>query len=222
MKKLKVLIVDDHPLIINAYRHALQKVCLDLKLDPIFFTIGNIEEFQEFYDQGSLESIDLVILDISLPIGNSKRFLSGEDIGIEIRKVTSDIKIIISTSFNDNYRVHSILKSVDPDAFLVKNDLTPAELITAITTVLEDPPYYSNMVLGMLRKQLSNELIIDQLDRRILYELSQGAKMKDIAQLLPLSIAGVEKRKRNLKLLFDIDETGDSKLIRTAKEKGFI
>lgn len=222
MDNFKALIIDDHPLIVNAYRQALEKVCSEQKLDPVFIPINNIEEFQEFYNQKSLDNIDLVILDISLPIGNSRKFLSGEDIGIELRKVASDLKIIISTSFNDNYRVHSILKSVDPDGFLVKNDLTPAELVTAITTVLEDPPYYSNMVLRLLRKQLSNELIIDQLDRRILYELSQGAKMKDIAKILPLSIAGVEKRKRNLKLLFDIDENGDSKLIKTAKEKGFI
>jgi hypothetical protein len=39
---------------------------------------------------------------------------------------------------------------------------------------------------------------------------------------LPLSIAGVEKRKRNLKNVFDVSGLEDKDLINKAKEKGFI
>jgi hypothetical protein len=46
--------------------------------------------------------------------------------------------------------------------------------------------------------------------------------MKDLPKILPLSIAGIEKRKRNLKVIFDVEGQDDKALIMVAKEKGFI
>jgi hypothetical protein len=67
-----------------------------------------------------------------------------------------------------------------------------------------------------------NDLLLDKIDRRLLYELSIGTKTKDLPITLPLSIAGVEKRKRNLKNVFDVSGLEDKDLINKAKEKGFI
>ena len=64
--------------------------------------------------------------------------------------------------------------------------------------------------------------LLDDIDRRILYELSIGTKTKDLPALVPLSLTGIEKRKRLLKQIFDIDSTDDRELILAAKEKGFI
>jgi len=40
--------------------------------------------------------------------------------------------------------------------------------------------------------------------------------------LLPLSIAAIEKRKRNLKRVFNVKKLDDRHLIVSAREKGFI
>ena len=111
---------------------------------------------------------------------------------------------------------------MDPDGFLLKRNLTPYELLTAIDNILNNPPYYSKSILQLFRKQINSDQILDDLDRRLLYELSIGTKMKDIPGLLPLSMAGVERRKRNLRLIFDIHTDGDAALIKVAREKGFI
>jgi hypothetical protein len=46
--------------------------------------------------------------------------------------------------------------------------------------------------------------------------------MKELPNILPLSIAGIEKRKRQLKKIFDVSSLEDKQLIIVAKEKGFI
>ena len=68
----------------------------------------------------------------------------------------------------------------------------------------------------------SSEFILDEIDRMLLFELSQGAKTKDLPNFIPLSIAGIEKRKRHLKEIFDISKSDDRTLIKVAREKGFI
>ncbi len=221
---MKAILIDDHPLIINAYRQALLKIAEDRKTHIDIQVKKDLEEATSLFksDSDLLKNADIIFLDISLPLGKSKEFLSGEDLGIKIRKENSQIRIFVSTSLNDNFRMHSILRSIDPDGFVIKNDLTPIELIQAIENVLDNPPYYSQSVLQLLRKQISSDQILDDLDRRLLYELSMGTRMKDIPDVLPLSIAGVEKRKRNLKMIFNVEDQGDSGLIKVARAKGFI
>ncbi|MDA9335026.1 hypothetical protein N9Q89_02570 [Flavobacteriaceae bacterium] len=117
---------------------------------------------------------------------------------------------------------HSILKSLNPDGFLIKSDISPKELIDTIDTILNDPPYYSKTVIKHLRKQVVGGYFLDTIDRKILFELSIGTRMKDLPDILPLSIAGIEKRKRNLKRIFNVNSTDDKELFSIAKEKGFL
>ena len=131
-------------------------------------------------------------------------------------------RIVVSTTFNNNFKVHSILKNINPEGFLIKNDITPLELLETIRIIIEDPPYYSKTVIKLLRDQVINDFKLDEYDRKILYELSIGTRMKDLPNLLPLSIAGIEKRKRNLKRMFNVKKLDDRQLLITAKEKGFI
>ncbi len=222
-KKLEVLIVDDHPLIVDAYQSALLHTSSISKYDFEISLAKDCDSALQKIGEMALEKgIDVIFLDIRLPPSEENKIFSGEDIGLQVREILPKTKIIISTTFNDNYRLNSIFKSINPEGFLIKNDITPQELVTAIQIVIEDPPYYSKTITKLLRKLASQNLILDKIDRELLYELSIGTKMKDLPTILPLSIAGVEKRKRQLKELFDIRKKGDRELVLIAKEKGFI
>ena len=105
---------------------------------------------------------------------------------------------------------------------LIKNDLTPEELISAIQSIITRPPYYTSTVLNLLRKEISKDVHIDEIDRKLLYELSIGTKMVELPAILLLSKAGVEKRKRNLKVLLEVDDLSDRELILNAKQRGFL
>ena len=224
-KNISVLLIDDHPLILDAYKTALEYY--GKQNSSIDFTINTAEDCDEGLEMinsfsAEQKKLDIVFLDIMLPPSRDGKILSGEDLGLRIRKQLPNAKIIVATTLNDNYRVHSIFKSLDPDGFLIKNDITPKELIETIDVLLNDPPYYSRTVLKLLRKHVANDFLLDNIDRRILHELSIGTKMKDLPDILPLSIAGIEKRKRQLKQIFNMDSHDDRELLAIARKKGFI
>lgn len=223
-KSITVLIIDDHPIIASAYESALesfvtQNTTYNFKITSIY----NLDEAQLLIENSTfIDSLDLVFLDMRLPASSDGKLVSGEDLGKLIKIKNSEVRIIVSTTFNDNYRLHNILQSLDPEGFLVKNDINPKELLRAIENVLSGSPYYSKTVLNLLRKQVGSDIYLDELDRKMLYELSIGAKLKDLSSLLPLSVAGIEKRRRNLKKMFGISGGEDRELIKIAREKGFL
>ncbi len=223
-KSINVAVVDDHPLIAEAYIRTLEDYFFESQEYDL--KVSLFHDMQSFIDKTKetnfISNIHLIFLDIKMPPTKDGKYLSGEDLGIKIKNELISAKLIVATTYNDNYRIHSLLKSLNPDGFLIKNDLTPEELKIAITSVLNEPPYYSKTVLKLIRKQMSHDYILDSLDRKLLHELSSGTKMVALPNILPLSIAGIEKRKRNLKILFNVENFGDRELIKIAKEKGFI
>jgi len=223
-KEYNVLIIDDHPIIADAYKSAFDYISTED--DSISFKIGiatNCDEAIEKVAKASKKGgIDIVFLDISLPPSSDGKYLSGEDLGVDIRQTLPNCKIIVATTFNDNYRIQIILKNVNPDGFLIKNDVNKEELVTSIKTVMTGTPYYSKSVLELFRKQASTDYKLDKIDRQLLYEMSIGTKMKDLPGIIPMSMAGLEKRKKNLKELFKVQDNDDRELILKAKEKGFI
>ncbi|GGW90262.1 response regulator [Salegentibacter mishustinae] len=223
-KSISVLIIDDHPIIASAYESALesfvtQNATYNFKITSIY----NLDEAQLLLNNPNfVENIDLVFLDMRLPASSDGSLVSGEDLGNQIKTKQPGARIIVSTTFNDNYRLHNILQSINPEGFLVKNDINHKELLSAVENVLAGSPYYSKTVLNLLRKQVGSDIYLDEVDRKMLYELSIGSKLKDLTDLLPLSVAGIEKRRRNLKKIFGISGAEDRELVKVAKEKGFL
>lgn len=220
----KVLIIDDHPLICDSYRNALQQVMNENQ--DIQMQIESAENCdtakEKIMNSWTNDSWDLVFLDIRLPASKDRRLLSGEDLGEMIRENHPLAKIIVATTFNDNYRIQNIFKSLNPEGFLIKNDLDPKELVSAIIKIMQGGVHYSQTVSNLMRIKMHRNINIDKIDRQILFELSLGTKMKDLPNIVPLSIAGIEKRKRILKEIFDVEDQGDKALILKARELGFI
>ena len=167
-------------------------------------------------------TLDLIILELKFFLNNGKKNISGEDIANLVRKKLPNTKIILSIRSDDNFRIHTLFKTINPEGFILKRDLTSAEFKRAIFSIIDNDLYYSKSILKLLRKEISSNLLIDGIDRKILYELSIGARMKDMPNYIPLSAASIEKRKRHLKKIFNVKDKGDRELILTAKEKGFI
>lgn len=221
MKTYTVLIIDDHPIIADAYKSALLRAANKNELYE--FGVKMVSSCDEaLLEITKKETIDLVFLDMKLPKSSDGQFLSGEDLGVEIRKQLPEVKIIVATTYNDNYRVSNILKSINPEGFLIKNDITPKDLVSAIETVMDNTPYYSQTVLKLLRTHINHDFFLDKIDRQLLYELSLGTKMVDLPKTLPMSLSGIERRKRQIKEIFDIQKESDRVLVEHAKEKGFI
>src|SRR5690606_36004313 len=120
----------------------------------------------------------ILFLDVQLFAPNEEQPFTGEDLGKLARKLVPESKIVFMSSFSDNYRINSILKSVDPDGYLVKTDIDPKTLADALKTIVLNPPYYSSKALTAVRKKMANDIELDEKDNQILFLLAKGSDRK--------------------------------------------
>lgn len=221
---LHTLIIDDHPIIIEANKTALKKVSERMpEYDFKIKTASDADAARNIIEAAINDTpIDLAFLDIRIDPSKDGELISGEDIGLLLRENFENVKIIVITTFNNNFRLNSILKNIDPDALMVKTELTPKNLVTAIETVINNETYYCNTVSSLMRKLIKTDIVLDDIDRKILYEIYKGSTMTEIAETLPISFGTVQNRKRKLKEAFNVTSEGDKSLIQKAKESGFI
>jgi len=220
---IKILMVDDHPMIIEGYQNTLlatHKSNQHLDID-----IANDCEMANtliLKSSNSTEPYDICFFDISLPASNDGLITSGEDLAKIARVYLPDAKVVILTMFNESFRVHNIIKEINPDGMLIKSDLTSSELAEAFQSILVNPPYYSSTVRNFLKTSSTSDIYVDEINRKILYLLSQGIKTKSLREYIDLSMSAIEKRKKQLKLLFDIEDGKDETLLNEARTKGFL
>jgi len=223
-KKLHILIVDDHPVIVEAYKNILASA--DLKeYEFTIDTADNCDNAIERIDNTSDKTpYDVLFFDVKLPPSSDRKIISGEGLAIYAKSKLPNAKIAILTMFNENHRIHNILTTVNPDGLLIKNDLTSKEFLVAFDVIVNDPPYYSKTVAKYFRKHRSGfqELALDEINRKIIFHLSQGVKTKDLTSYLNLSLSAIEKRKNQIKSLLDLENANDEQLIEAAKSRGFI
>ncbi|SHG25342.1 histidine kinase [Flagellimonas flava] len=222
MKTLRILAIDDHEMTMLGYKFILERVVFDGY--SIIVDTANTFELGERMIRESVDSFkyDILFLDVQLFPPNEQQPETGEDLGILARKLVPETKIIFMSSFSDNYRINSILQSVDPDGYLIKTDIDPKTLEEAVKTVVLNPPYYSSKALSAIRKKMTNNINLDEKDKKILYHLSIGTKNKDLEKHIRLSPSSIENRKRHMKSLFGTENENDLALILAAKNRGFI
>lgn len=222
MKTLRILAIDDHEMTMLGYKFILERI--------VFEGHSIIVDTANTYDMGrklieeSANSFkyDILFLDVQLFPPNEDQPHTGEDFGVLARRLVPETKIAFMSSFSDNYRINSILKTVDPDGYLVKTDIDPKTLEDAVKTITLNPPYYSSKALSAIRKKMTNDISLDEKDKKILYHLSIGTKNKDLEHFIRLSPSSIENRKRHLKSLFGTENENDLALILAAKNRGFI
>lgn len=223
-RSFNILFVEDHPLILDGYTKALK--VLKKRNENWHFeyqTANSCDSAMEIIAKsGKQKEWDLVFIDLKIPPSASGKIISGEDIGMEIRKSNPSTKIVIATTFDSPYRIQTIFKSINPEGFLIKNESTAKIMVKAITDLIEGKLYYSSGVIRVLRKNFANDFIVDDLDRKLLYELSIGTSTSSLSKILPMSKATVDRRKKNLKELFDVTGDDDRELLERARELGFI
>ena len=215
--------IDDHSLILEGYKSKIQESFSDDELNFIIDTAQDCDEASVKIEKSvSSSNYDIVFLDINLPPSKDKKFLSGEDLGKEIKKNAPDTSLIVLTMYSENMRLINILKNLNPEGFLIKSDITPQEFLKAFNKVREGEVHYSKSIIEIMRKQLTSDVVLDEYDRNILFHLAEGVRTKDLVDIIPLSLAAIEKRKKILKEIFEVENNGDLALVSQARKKGFL
>jgi DNA-binding NarL/FixJ family response regulator len=224
-KNFKILLVDDHPMILEAYKSILSSLEMSADYRFIIHTADNCDSgIKKIEYASNKRHYDILFLDINLPPSLDGEIISGEGLAGYAREMLPKARIVILTMFNEYDRLHNILNTVSPDGLLVKNDVTLKEFLVAFDVIMNNPPYYSATVKKYFGNKLGNqeEQLLDEINRKILYHLSKGIKTKNLTNYINLSLSAIEKRKTQIRGLFELEKANDEKLIEEAKSRGFV
>jgi len=220
IKPIHILIVDDHPFIIQAYRNALDKY----SQQGYEFVVTQANNCKTGYESitEAKSHFDVAFFDISMPEYVEKGIYSGEDLAALITVEMPECKIILLTMHTELLKINNIIKNINPSGLIIKNDLTFDELIFAFDKIINKEKYYSQTVIKLVGQAQYNNIELDAFDKQILFHLSKGVKNKDLPKYIPLSHSAIEKRKLSIREILEVKGGTDIDLINEAKTKGVI
>lgn len=219
--KNNILIVDDHPFIIQGYKNAITRY----NTNEFEFLIEEAKDCKSAYEiitNSETKAFDIAFLDISMPTYEEKGMFSGEDLAKLLMEYMPKCKIILLTMYTELLKIKNLISAINPNGLVIKNDLTFDELLFGFDKVMKNEIYYSQSIQKMIDLAESEAIEIDVFDKQILFHISKGTKTTDIPQYIPISLEAIEKRKQNLKDLLNIKEDSDMELVREAKNKGLL
>jgi DNA-binding NarL/FixJ family response regulator len=220
---LTILIVDDHPMTVDSYSNLLS--VRDFQENtPDFIRSYNCEDAYNkiFFYLNQNTTIDLALLDISLPPYIEFNIENGIDLASLIRKKFPNCKIVLLTMHGEPLAVDKIIKDINPEGFVSKSDIN-FELFPIVCKKIVDGEIYKSPTIIESQKELFQRNINwDTHDSQILILISQGIKTVNLPNYIPLSMSAIEKRKANIKGQLLIGKGSDSDLINRAKKLGLI
>ena len=217
---IQILIVDDHPFIIEAYKNAINKY----GQKGFEFVVTQANNCKTGYENivDSAKKFDIAFFDISMPEYAEKGIYSGEDLAMLMKTEMPECKVILLTMHTELLKINNIIKNINPSGLIIKNDLTFDELLFAFDKIINDESYYSQTVIKLVGQAQYNNIELDVFDKQILFHLSKGVKTKDLPTYIPVSLSAIEKRKLNIREILEVTGGTDVDLIREAKNKGVI
>jgi DNA-binding NarL/FixJ family response regulator len=216
---VRVLMVDDHPPIIEGYKSILS-------FNPYGYELSTIEAYsceEAYYTICNAKQIfEVVFLDLTLPPFIEKNLHSGEDLIPIVRKHHPEAKIIVLTSHSESIPLFKVINESNPEGLLVKSDFQAQDLLEAFNTIVKGKTFYSQTVIKHKKTWEEKNKVMDNYNRQILLLLSQGVKTKSLPDLLHLSKSAIDKRKAIIKQIFGIDKGTDEDILREARKQGLI
>lgn len=214
---LKILIVEDHPSMIEGYKIILSYNELGFEIQTT--AANNCQSAYELITRkNSATLFDVIFLDYSLPAFEEQNLLNGEDVALLVKNFMPSAKIVLLTSHTESILLYGIIRKVDPSGLLVKSDFTANELLTAFGTIMKNEFYYSETVRRVIKEFSLDKVFLDTINRQILLLLSQGINTKDIPKYIDISLSAVEKRKATIREYLGISKGNDADIIKKAKQ----
>lgn len=218
---LHILMIDDHPSMIEGYKSILSFNDLGLKITttPAY----NCESAYNIIDTTPVfKAFDFAFVDLSLPPYLEKGIKSGEDLALLIKNKFPNCKIVILTSHAEAFTLDNIQKNIEPNGLLVKSDFTAEEFLLAFEQIYNNHYYTSKTVIENIAELREKNSFLDEKNRKLITLLAEGVKTKNIPHLMDLSISAIDKRKAQIKFYFKIEKGSDEDIIREAKKHGLI
>lgn len=213
MNKIRILLVDDHQLILDGLRSLLEE------REQILIA-GEAKNGRDALHLLKLLEPDLLLMDIDMPVMN------GIDALKEIRKIAPATKVIILSMHEEAGMIRNLM-ALGANGYLLKSS-SQEELLGAIHSVAKGLPYFSQGVtLSLLNTQpgkatvpnLQAEALTDR-ENEILKLISDGFSNKEIGAKLFISHRTVDTHRTNLMKKLNVSNIAG--LISYAIKKGLV
>ena len=207
MKRPRLILADDHPIVIGGLRELLE---------PQFEVVGTAEDGRTLVKLALELKPDVILLDISMPVQN------GLTAARQIRQALPKVKLIFLTMHADVDYVKEAFRA-GASGYILKRSVA-SELVRGIGEVLEGRTYLTPVIAdgfggalpecttreGMLSDELTNR------EREVMQLLTEGHGSKEIAAILHVTRKTVEFHKSRIKSKLHLETTAE--LIRYAVE----
>jgi len=209
MRVTKVLLADDHSLLLTAFEKLLSGEC---------DVVGQVTDGRALIAAAEDLNPDVIVLDISMPL------LNGLEAARQIRHRFPDIKLIFLT-MNEEADVAAEAFRVGASGYLLKRS-AGSELSTAIREVMQGRSYITPLVAhglvdALLRANHQQpEPQLTSRQREVLQLLAEGRSMKDVAGVLNVAPLTVAAHKYQLMQQLNLKTTAE--LIQYAMKHGII
>lgn len=210
-KKIKLLLVDDHPLVRKGIRLCLAP-CKNMEV------VGELADAREVVETARELQPDVVLMDIGMPQ------IGGLAATCLLRKALPEIKVLILSIHDQPDQLRQAMQA-GAKGYLLKG-ASAEELVRAVEAVHGGETYFS---MDLMRATLNHTFKVEQTadeprlterEREVLVLVAEGRSNKESASALGVSVRTVETHREHLMRKLKIHSAAG--LTRFAVAKGFV
>ncbi|WP_341900812.1 response regulator transcription factor [Fluviicola taffensis] len=181
--KTNILIADDHSIVAGG-------IAAILNTADHLNVIGIVDNGQKVLERAAETSIDLVLLDINMPVMN------GIECTKQLKAQYPAIKVIIITMYNRKQFIRELFE-VGADGCILKSN-SGKELLTAIERVISGKTYFDQLNDFIDAPKEFKEFRLSEREIEIIELIAEGFTSKEIATRLFISEHTVKTHRKNI------------------------
>jgi DNA-binding NarL/FixJ family response regulator len=215
LKKIRVLLADDHKMI-----RAGLRLVLEQQADVV--VVGEADDGRDAVALAGDLKPDVVVMDVAMPN------LNGIEASLQIKQAKPETAIVMLSMHSDEGYILRALRA--GAAGYILKDSAEADLVGAVRAVAEGKSFFSPKVSRILLEDYMRKLrktgaedsydLLSAREREILQLVAEGKSSKEIANLLNLSVYTVETHRGNI--MQKLNLRGIPELILYAVRKGIV
>jgi len=211
VKRIRVLLADDHTLVLEGLRKLLA---------PHFDLVETVEDGRELLRKAPLVRPDVVLLDISMPL------LNGIDAARRLRRLLPETRIVFLTMHDDPAYVTEAFRA-GAAGYVLKRSAA-SELVHAVHEVMNGRSYVTPLLAkdalgaapGVRGVRGAAPCDLSTRQREVLQLLAEGHTSKQMAEILNVSVKTVEFHRARLMERLGLRTTAE--LTRYAVQHGLV
>ena len=213
MRKLRLLLGDDHTLV----RHGLRKI---LEEQPEWEVVSEVGDGREAVREAIAHKPDVAIIDIAMPL------LNGIDATQQIVRRVPETRVLMLSMHADEAYVMRALQA-GATGYIVK-DAAGKELLTAIEAVADGRRFFSPAIERLVQDENGRSAsgfadryeTLSTREREIFQLIAEARSNKEVAALLNISPATVETHRA--RILQKLDVHNIAEVVLYAVRRGII